>query len=309
MPKQPAGTKSLQTRNTIERTQLFLMGLPLILFVLVFSYLPLCGWILAFFDYKPGLLLFKTPFVGLKFFHIIMGDKSIWESLRNTLVFYLLNLATYPLPVLFAILLNEVKVSPVRKMVQTFTTLPNFVSWVIVFSLAFAMFSNDGMVNKLLLGWKLIDAPDNLLGNDGAVYLFQTLLSVWKNLGWSAIIYLAAMSGIDSELYDAARVDGAGRFHSMLHVTLPGIAPTFFVMLILGISSMLSVGFDQYLLFYNGIVADKITVLDLFVYRMGILSNDFSYSTAICMLKTFISILLLLAANGLSKKVRGQGII
>jgi putative aldouronate transport system permease protein len=285
------------------------MGLPFLLLVLVFSYLPLAGWLYGFFNYKAGLDLFKTQFVGLKYFIQIFGDNRVWDSLKNTLVFYLLNLATYPLPVIFAIMLNEAKSIPVKKVVQTFTTLPNFVSWVIVFALAFALFSNDGMLNTLLINLKVIKDPHNLLGDNSAVYWFQTVLNTWKNLGWNAIIYLAAISSIDSELYDAVKVDGANRLQTIMHITIPLIMPTFFVMLVLGISSMLSVGFDQFILFYNGMVASKITVLDIFVYRTGILNDNISYSTAICIIKTFVGILLLVFANRLSLVVRKQSIL
>lgn len=309
MLKLSPGMSTFKKRNSSERFRLLMMGLPLLLLVFVFSYLPLSGWIMSFVNYKPGVSIFNSEFVGLKYFTMILADKNVWADLQNTIIFYLLNLATYPLPVIFAILLNEVRNQPVRKVVQTFTTLPNFISWVIVFSLAFALFSNDGMVNTLLMNLGIIKTPNNLLGNSDIVYGFQTILNIWKNLGWNAIIYLAAISGIDNELFDAAKVDGAGRFQSILHVTVPMLMPTFFVMLILGISNMLSVGFDQYLLFYNGIVADKISVLDIYVYRMGILKGSISYSTAICMLKSIVGIALLFIANRLSIKVRKQGIV
>ena len=301
---------SYKRKNSKEKVQLFFLGLPFIILIFVFSYLPLLGWILAFFDYKPGISLSKTSFVGLKFFKMIFWDSSdLLEALKNTLMFYFLGLVTSPLPVIFAILLNEVRSSSFKKVVQTITTLPNFVSWVIVFSLSFAMFSYDGMINQLLMSFKLIKEPLNILGNSAMVWIFQTLLGIWKGLGWGAIIYLSAIAGIDSEQYDAAKVDGAGRLQSILHVTVPGIAPTYFVLLILGISNLLSVGFEQYFVFYNGLVADRITVLDLYVYRMGILANDFSYTTAIGIIKTVISIILLFIANGLSKKVRGFGFV
>jgi putative aldouronate transport system permease protein len=304
-----ARANTFKKRNFNERTHLFLMGLPLLLLVFVFSYLPLAGWVYSFFNYQAGLDLLKTPFVGLKNFVTIIGDSRVWGSLKNTLIFYLLNLLTYPLPVIFAILINEANNRPFKKLVQTFTTLPNFVSWVIVFSLAFGLFSNDGMVNTVLVNMNIIKEPNNLLGDSNIVYGFQTVLNIWKSLGWNAIIYLAAIAGIDSELYDAVKVDGAGRLQTILHITIPMIMPTFFVMLILGISSMLSVGFDQFLLFYNGMVADKITVLDVYVYRVGILNDNISYSTAICMIKSLVGILLLVIANRLSIAVRKQGIL
>lgn len=305
-----AKIQSLRKKDLSERTRLFFLGLPVIIMVFIFQYVPLFGWILAFFDYKPGIPMSRTPFVGLKFFELIFtSGTDLLAALINTLAFYMLNLITSPLPVIFAILLSEVTKTRFKRITQTVTTLPNFVSWVIVFSLSFAMFSNDGLLNQLLLNLKIIDEPTNLLGNSDIVWIFQTCIGIWKGLGWGAIIYLAAITAIDSELYDAAEVDGAGRFRKIMHITVPGVAPTFVVMLILGISNMLSVGMEQYLVFYNGLVADKITVLDLYLYRVGILGSDYSYSTALGMSKSLISILLLFIANSLAKKVRGYGIV
>ncbi|SFT06796.1 sugar ABC transporter permease [Paenibacillus sp. BC26] len=301
---------SLRKKILSDRTKLFMLGLPIILLVLIFQYIPLAGWVLAFFDYKPGIPLAKTPFVGLKFFELITtSGNDLLNALKNTLAFYFLNLLTSPLPVIFAILLSEVKHTSFQRVVQTIITLPHFVSWVIVFSLAFSVFSNDGLLNELLMNLHLIKEPTNLLGNGDAVWIFQTMLGIWKSLGWGTIIYLAAIIGIDQELYDAAHVDGAGRFRRIWHITVPGVAPTFIVLMILGMSNLLSVGMEQYLVFYNGLVADKITVLDLYLYRTGILNADYSYSTALGMSKTFISIILLFAANGIAKRIRGYGIV
>ncbi|WP_227872082.1 ABC transporter permease [Paenibacillus albus] len=293
-----------------DRMQLFLLGLPIVLMVLIFQYIPLAGWILAFFDYKPGIPFSKTPFVGLKFFELIVtsGDDLV-NALKNTLAFYFLNLLMSPLPVVFAILLSEAASVRFKRIVQTLITLPHFVSWVIVFALAFCVFSNDGLLNTFLMNLHLIDEPTNLLGNGDTVWYFQTALGIWKSLGWGTIIYLAAIIGIDQELYDAAQVDGAARFRRIWHITVPGVMPTFIVLLILGMSNLLSVGMEQYLVFYNGLVADKITVLDLYLYRTGILNTDYSYSTALGMSKTLIGILLLFGVNGLAKRVRGYGIV
>ena len=139
--------------------------------------------------------------------------------------------------------------------------------------------------------------------------MFQTILNVWKVLGWNAIIYFAAIAGIDSELYDAASVDGAGRFHKILHITVPGISSTFFVLLLLQVSNMLSLGIDQYLAFYNSMVADKILVLDLYVYRLGLITQDYSYATAVGIFKSLVSIILLFSVNGISKKLRGESLV
>lgn len=175
--------------------------------------------------------------------------------------------------------------------------------------LAFALFSTDGVVNNVLIGVGILQEPSNLLGNRDATWFLQTALNIWKTLGWNAIIYFAAIAGIDGELYDAASVDGAGRFQKILHITIPGITSTFFVLLLLQISNILALGIDQYLAFYNSMVADKITVLDLYVYRLGLVTQDYSYATAVGILKSVISIVLLFSANGLSKKIRGQSLI
>lgn len=292
-----------------QRLAVTLMALPFIIIVFAFSYIPLFGWIYAFFNFKPGIPLGKTPFVGLEYFKLIITDIDMVRVLGNTLIMSFLGVACSVLPIVFAIMITELRFSFVGKIVQSATTLPNFISWVIVYSLAYTMFSSDGVVNQILLNIGVISEPTNILGNNGAVWMFQTALGVWKTLGWNAIIYLAAIAGIDDELYDAADIDGAGRFGKIRYITLPGVAPTFFVLLLLAISNILSAGFEQYLVFYNSLVADKIEVIDYYVYRIGIVTNDYSYGTAIGMTKSVVSVLLLFLVNLLSKKVRGSSII
>lgn len=196
--------------------RLLLMILPLVLIFVLFNYVPLFGWSFAFMNYKPGIPLSKTPYVGLKFFKLIFEDKSnILRVLRNTLVLSGIGLLLSPLPALFAIFLNEIRFTRFKKIVQTTTTLPNFISWVIVFSLAFSLFSYDGVFNQLgvkLFGEKYEAKSILANGTPIVVWIFQTLLGVWKSIGWNAIIYIAAIAGIDPELHDAASVDGAGRF-------------------------------------------------------------------------------------------------
>ncbi|GGD49703.1 ABC transporter permease subunit [Paenibacillus nasutitermitis] len=290
---------------------LLLMAIPFVLLVFAFNYVPLFGWIYSFYNFKPGIPLDKTPFVGFDYFKILVteGREDIIRVLKNTLALSFLLILCSPLPALLAILLNEVKSKRFRRIIQTTTTLPNFISWVIVFSLAFSMFSSEGLINKLLLDWHVIKEPMNVLGNGEIVWPFQTAINVWKNIGFSSIIYIAAIAGIDNELYEAAKVDGASRLRTILHITLPGISSTFFVLLLLQISNILSAGFEQYLVFYNSLVSSKIEVLDYYVYKLGIVTSDYSYATTIGMLKTVISIILLFSVNYLSKKVRGNSII
>ncbi|HOJ09522.1 MAG TPA: ABC transporter permease subunit [Clostridiales bacterium] len=295
-----------------DRLILLLMAIPFILLIFIFSYIPLFGWVYAFFDYKPGIPLARTPFVGLKFFNIaFFGISGFLNSLLNSFAISLLGLLCSPLPVVLAILLNEVKNTKFKKFVQTTTTLPYFISWVIVFSLFFNIFSINGALNNVLISLNVIstDNPTNILGNEGATWFFQTALSLWKSTGWNAIIYVASISGIDNELYDAANVDGAGRWEIIKNVTLPGIIPTFIVLLLLSISNIVNNGLEQYLVFYNPLVADRIEVLDYFVYRIGILGNDYALATAVGIAKTFLSLTLLLIVNVISKKTRGEYIV
>jgi putative aldouronate transport system permease protein len=289
---------------------LLLMALPFVILVFMFNYVPLFGWIYAFFDYKPGIPLSSSPFVGLKFFELILHDGGdMARVVKNTLAMGLLGILCSPLPVIFAIMLNEVKHKYFRKLVQTAATFPNFISWVIVFSLSFSIFSSEGLFNGIMTSLGLIDKPTNLLGNADAVWYFQTALLIWKSLGWTSVIYLAAITGIDAEIYEAGKMDGASRLKLIWHVTVPGIMPTFIVLLLLSVSNILTIGFDQYYAFKNPLVADNIEVLDLYVYRIGIATNDYSYATAIGIAKTFVGIILLFSVNLFAKKVRGQSIV
>lgn len=289
--------------------KLLLMSLPFVAFAFAFSYVPLFGWIYAFFDYKPGIPLSNTEYIGLENFRLMFEDPRMGPVLINTLVLSLLSIATAPIPMLFAIMVSEVRSGWFKRLVQTTSTLPHYISWVIVYSLAFSMFSTEGAVNSFLVTLGISDTPVNVLGNYDRVWTVQTLLLLWKSVGWSAIIYLAAIVSIDSEQYDAAKVDGAGTLRTIWHITIPNIMPTFIVLLLLSVSNLLSAGFEQYLVFTNAIIADRIEVLDLYVYRLGLITGDYSYSTAVGIFKSVISIILLFTVNFLSKKFRGQGIV
>lgn len=291
---------------------LLVMTVPFFVLVLVFAYVPLWGWAMAFTNYLPGVSIFETGFVGFKFFGRLFSSSSEFLMvLRNTLVLSVLTLISSPLVVLLAIMLNEVKNGPFRRVVQTLTSFPNFVSWVIVYSLFFSMLSvEDGILNKMLLSTHLITRPIDFLGNPDITWALQTFISFWKNAGWGAIIYLAAIAGIDSELYEAAKVDGAGRFTQILHITIPCILPTYFVLLVLGIGNLLSAsGFEQYFMFHNALIHKYIEVLDTYTYRVGMQVNDFSLSTAAGMFKTSVSVILLFGANKLHKIFMGYPII
>lgn len=288
--------------------KLLLMAIPFIIIVFAISYVPLFGWIFSFMDYIPGIPILENKFVGLDNIKFMLSDRNIMRVLRNTLVMSFLGLLCSPLPIVLAIMITEVRSERFKKIIQTTTTLPHFISWIIVYSLAFAMFSSEGAITQLLTKLNLTKSSTLLLGNEDTIWYFMEGLIQWKSLGWNAIIYLAAIAGIDSELYEAAKIDGAGRFRLIWHITLPGVAPTYIVLLLIRVSNMLNTGLDQYLMFYNSMVARKIEVLDYYVYRVGIVTADYSYGTAVGMLKSIIAILLLFSVNGIAKKIRGDSI-
>ena len=246
--------------------------------------------------------------MGLDYFRLIFRDANVVRTLKNTFIFALIGIVLTPLPMLFAILLNEIKCSPVRRVVQTFTTLPNFISWVIIFSLAFSLFATDGVVTSLIAGITGKEVT-SILSSGESVYWFQTFLGIWKSLGWSSIIYLAAIAGIDQEQYEAARVDGAGYFQCAVHVTIPALMETYVVLFILQIGNFLNTGYEQYMLFKNALTANNIEVLDLYTYRIGLENMDYSYGVAISILKSLVSISLVVLANMVAKKIRGNTVI
>lgn len=303
-----------ERKKRLRRTEipLLVMTVPFFAIVLLFSYVPLWGWSIAFVDFIPGKSIAESAFAGLKYFHRLFDSTSDFVSvLRNTLVLSFLVLLTSPLPVLLAIMISNLRSRKFARFVQTVTSFPNFISWIIVYSVFFAFFSiDDGMLNKLLYGtlhW--VDQPTSLLSDPRWTWWLMTLATLWKTAGWTAIIYIAAIAGIDQEQYQAAEVDGANRLQQALHITVPGIMPTFTILLLLNIGNMLNVGFDQYYVFHNALVHDKIEVIDTYTYRVGLLNMDFSYSTAAGIFKSLVSVILLFSANFFTKKATGRSIM
>lgn len=293
--------------------RMFLYMLPFLLLCFAFSYFPLHGWIYSFYDYKPPLKLSQCNFMGLRWFKMIFVNpaqvRQLFIVMRNTFAMSFLNIATSVLPLFFAVFLNEIKCKWFRKMVQTLTTIPNFISWVLVYAVAFCLFSNTGMVNTVFQNLGVILKPIKFLDSDSHTYIAMLLWSTWKGLGWGAIMYLASIAGIDQEMYEAARVDGAGRFQLMRYITLPELMPTYFVMLMLSVANFLNNGMDQYFVFQNAFNKAHIQVLDLYVYNIGMTGSSLSLATAINMLKSLISVTLLMAVNRISKKIRGVSLV
>jgi multiple sugar transport system permease protein/putative aldouronate transport system permease protein len=311
----PGAGKTRRSRRPGRKSfGLFLCIVPFLVLIFLFSYFPLYGWIYSLYDYKPALGLAGSEFVGLQWFQLMFNSPTqvaqIGQVLANTLAMSFLGIATSVLPVAFAIFLNEVKAPWFRNTVQTLTTMPNFISWVLVYMIAFSLFSSSGLVNDVLIDSGLITTPAKFLDSGGEnVWIVMTLWSLWKGLGWGAIIYLAAIAGIDPALYESAKIDGAGRFQTMWHITVPQLMPTYVVLLMLSIANLLNNGMEQYYVFQNAFNKEHIEVLDLYVYNIGMTGNSLSMATAVGMLKSIISVILLFTVNLIAKRTRGSSII
>lgn len=301
----------MSLRNMSNKMTVWLMTIPCLIFLIAFHYVPLWGWGMAFLEYIPGLPLTEQPFVGLKHFHTMFAlGGEMPRIFTNTLAMALLALAFSPVPAVLAIMLNEIHALKLKKFFQVSLSLPHFISFVIVYSIFLTLFSVDGgLVNEVLLKWNWIDKPTDVLGNEQATWYFQTLVEIWKGAGWSAIIYLAAIAGIDPELYHAASIDGAGRFRKIAHITVPGILPVFSILFVIGIGHILSSNFEKIFVFHNPLVALKIETIDYFVYKVGLTQFNFSLATAMGMVKTIIGLILLFLANYVFRLFSGRSIL
>ena len=288
--------------------------LPFILLVAVFAYFPLYGWVYAFHDFVPPKPISNETFVGFKWFANLFSNPvksaDVLRVMRNTLAMSGISLAFSWFPMIFAVFLNEIRCKPYRKFVQTATTLPNFISWVLVFSVAFSIFGTNGAMNGILRDMGVIKEPISFLKSSDHVWFRMWLWLTWKNAGWAAIMYLAAISAIDEQMIEAAKVDGATRMKVIWHITIPSILPTYFVIVMLNIASFLSNGMEQYYVFQNAFNKDWIEVLDLYVYNYATAGRgNYPLATAISILKSVVSLFLLTGANGLSKLIRGESFI
>ena len=301
---------SKKRRSYVE----FLYILPLLILVALVSYYPLYGWIYAFHDYQPPKPISAETFVGLKWFEYIWSNPvrlaDVGRVLVNTFAMSGISLAFSWFPMIFAVFLNEIRCKPYRKFVQTVTTLPNFISWVLVYAFAFTLFGTNGAVNSVLKELGLIDKSISFLQSTDHLWFKMWLWLTWKNAGWAAIMYLAAISGIDEQMIEAAKVDGATRMQIIWHITIPSLLPTYFVIVMLNLANFLSNGMEQYYVFQNAFNKDWIEVLDLYVYNLSTSGTGmYPLSTAISILKSVVSVALLFVTNTASKLIRGEGFI
>lgn len=290
-------------RKLVSQRQLQFMALIGVLWMIVFNYLPMYGIIIAFKKYNIVRPISEAPWVGFKYFKQFLFEDKFWEVMKNTLSISFLKLIIgFPLPIIFALFLNELTSLKFKKVVQTISYLPHFLSWVILGGIMMTWLSDVGILNNILLGLHIIKEPVTYLGEPQYFYAITVISDIWKELGWSAIIYLAAIAGVDPEMYESALIDGAGRFRRMISITLPAIKPTIMILFILAVSGVLNSNFDQILVLRNSLNSSASDVIDVFVYRMGLQQGRFAYATAVGLFKSVIAFVLLYSANAASKK-------
>lgn len=305
----PKAQKTVEVKQKIswsevkKQKQLILLSLPFLIYVIIFNYVPLAGWVMAFQNYKPAKGFLDQTWVGFAKFKQLFSNDVFLGVLRNTLAMSLINLVLgFVFSIGFALLLNELRNAKAKKFIQTVSYLPHFLSWVIVVGLVFQVLSMDtGILNLILLKLNVIDKPINFLAEAKYYWGIVGITNVWKETGWGSIIYLSAITAISPELYEAASIDGAGRFRKIMHVTLPGIKPTIFILLIINIGNILNSGFDMQYLLTNGLVQKVSQTIDIYVLRYGISLADYSLATAAGIFKSVVSIVLIFLANRFAK--------
>ena len=290
-----------------EKT-LYLMLLPGVIYFIIYKYLPMFGLAISFQNYNPGLGFFRSRFAGLKHFERFFTDIAFWQLFRNTLLISIYNLVFYfPLPIILALMMNEIRKLWFKRFVQTITYLPHFVSWVVIFGMTYNIFTTEGgIINHFLFNSFGIKEP--FLTSEKWFRTLIIIQNIWRECGWGTIIFLAAMSGIDPQLYEAAEIDGARRWQQTWHITLPCIRSTIIILLLLRMGRMLDTGFEQIFLMLNSMNRNVGEVFDTYAYRLGIQEGQFSYSTVIGMFKSTVSLILVLFANWAAKKAGDEGI-
>lgn len=308
-PMIPEGMKSSLNprhklwRRFIAQRHLQTMALLGVVWMLIFNYIPMYSIIIAFKEFNIIKSISEAPWVGLTHFKEFLADENFGNVMKNTLGISLIKLLIgFPLPIIFALFLNEVRSIRYKKAIQTISYLPHFLSWVVLGGILATWLADVGIVNHILMALNLIDQPITYLAEPKYFWTIIISSDIWKELGWSAIIYLAAIAGVSPEMYEAATIDGAGRFQKMWYVTLPSIKPTISILFILAVSGVLNTNFDQILVLRNSLNDSTSNVIDYYVYQTGLLSGRYSYSAAIGLFKSVIALILLLIANQVSKK-------
>jgi len=299
--------KGVIARDFKQNRLLYLMILPVLLFVIIFQYAPIYGVIIAFMNFNPAKGIFNSPWVGWKnfidFFQSVYFTRILTNTIRISVLYYCFS---FPAPIILALLLNELRNKRFKSVIQTITYIPYFISLVVICGIVLEFTAKGGIIHDIviLFGGKNM----NLMMRPEAFPVIYTSMTVWMTIGWSSIIYLSALSAIDSNLYEAAVIDGAGRWKQLLYITLPGIFPTFIILLLLAIGTFMDVGFERIILLYNPAIYETADVISSFVYRSGLLQQRFSFSAAVDLFNSVINLFMIIVANALSRKVSGQSL-
>lgn len=292
-----------------KQRYLQLMVIPGVIWMFVFNYIPMTGIVIAFKNFKITKSISAAPWVGFEHFIEFFKDENFANIMINTLgISFLKLLIAFPLPILFAILVNELRGARFKKTVQTISYLPHFISWVVLGGIMITWLSETGMINEVLVNFGMIKEPISFMAEPKYFWMLTVLSDTWKELGWSAIIYLAAISGIDQQMYEAATVDGASKLQKIRFITLPAIKGTIAIMFILAVANMLNSNFDQIFMLKNVLNVSRSEVIDTYVYQMGMRAGRYSYATAIGLFKSVIAMILLLTANATTKKLQGRSL-
>lgn len=296
-------TGKINWKEIKRQKVLLLWSLVYVIYGFIFCYLPLVGWLMAFENYKPKDGFFHSQFIGLGKFKQLFIDDGFLRVIRNTLAMGVINLVvTFVAAIVFAILLNELKTQGGKKVVQTISYLPHFLSWIIVTGILHDALAGTGIVNDILLRLHVLKEPLNFFAHPKYFWGIVAFANVWKETGWNAIIYLAAIVAIDTNLYEAAAIDGAGRWARIRYITLPGIKPTIIILLLMNAGNVLNAGFEVQYLLGNGLVQSVSQTIDIYVLKWGISQGDYSLGTAAGVFKSVVSIIIILIANGMAKR-------
>lgn len=293
----------LMKRRIWRNKELYLLILPVIIYYIVFHYKPMYGLVIAFQDYSPRRGITGSEWVGLQHFNDFFRGIYFGRLLRNTLEISIATLLIgFPAPIILALLVNELRSKAFSRITQTITYMPHFVSMVVLCAMIREFVKEGGLVNQLMTSWFGYDGK-NLLSRSAYFTPIYVITNIWQGVGWGSIVYLAALTGIDMELYEAARVDGAGRWKQTVHITIPSIMPTIIIMLIMRMGQIMGIGHEKIILLYNEGIYEKADVISTYVYRMGIMNRQYSFSAAVGLFNSVVNFILVIGANQISKRV------
>lgn len=293
--------KNIWKKDIQRNWSIYLMVLPVVIFFLLFSYKPMYGALIAFQNYKPAKG-FGVEWVGVQHFIDFMQNPFFGRLIRNTAVLGVLQIVVgFPIPIIFALMVNEIHSQKYKNVMLSFTYLPHFISLVVICGMIKQFCLSDGLFNDIIVFFGGQASP--LLQRPGLYRMIYTITCVWQNFGWDSIIFIAAVSGVDKQLYEAASIDGAGKWKQMIHVTIPGIMPTIVIMLILKVGNLMSIGYEKTILLYNEATYETADIISSYVYRYGMENRQYSYSTAVGLFNSAINVILVIVANKISRRI------